>query len=84
MFSLTRPKPSVLEIARRLYSKYFMATINNESRELNQYRIENFALTQCFHLFVSSCLVGIRKPDERIFRLALDLNATCIRRLLLH
>lgn len=74
MFSLTRPKPAVLEIARHLYSKYFMTTINNESRELNQYRIENFGLTERFHLFVSSCFVGIRKPDERIFRLALDLT----------
>jgi len=27
MFSLTRPKPPVLETARHLYSEYFMATI---------------------------------------------------------
>jgi putative hydrolase of the HAD superfamily len=51
-----------------------MATINNESRELNQYRIETFGLTKIFDLFVSSCFVGIRKPDERIYRLALDLT----------
>jgi putative hydrolase of the HAD superfamily len=74
MFSLSRPKPPVLEIARPLYSKQFMATINNESRELNQYRIENFGLIDCFHVFVTSCFVGMRKPEERIFRLALDLT----------
>jgi putative hydrolase of the HAD superfamily len=74
MFSLSRPKPPVLEIARQLYSKQFMATINNESRELNQYRIENFGLIDCFHVFVTSCFVGMRKPEERIFRLALDLT----------
>ena len=74
MFSLTRPKPPVLELARHLYSNYFMVTINNESRELNQYRMDNFGLIDCFHLFVTSCFVGIRKPDERIFRLALDLT----------
>ena len=74
MFSLSRPKPPVLEIARQLYSKHFMATINNESRELNQYRIENFGLIDCFHVFVTSCFVGMRKPEERIFRLALDLT----------
>ncbi|HZP17072.1 MAG TPA: HAD family phosphatase [Terriglobales bacterium] len=74
MFSLSRPKPQVLEIARSLAGKYFMATINNESRELNRYRLETFGLAEYFDLFVSSCFVGMRKPDERIYRLALDLT----------
>lgn len=74
MFSLSKPKAGVLEVARGLAGKYFMATINNESRELNQYRIETFGLADCFGLFVSSCFVGLRKPDERIYRLALDLS----------
>jgi len=73
MFSLSKPKTGVLEIARGLSSGCFMAILNNESRELNQYRIETFGLADCFELFVSSCFVGIRKPDERIYRLALDL-----------
>jgi len=72
MFSLSKPKPDVLEIARCLRDRYLMATINNESRELNQYRIKTFGLAECFSLFVSSCFVGIRKPDERIYRMALD------------
>lgn len=74
MFSLSRPKPQALELARELSGKYAMATVNNESRELNLYRIQQFKLTEIFPLFVSSCFVGIRKPDERIFRLALDLT----------
>lgn len=74
MFSLSKPVPGVLEVARNLSGKYLMATINNESRELNQYRIQNFGLTECFDVFVSSCFVGMRKPEERIFRLALDLT----------
>jgi putative hydrolase of the HAD superfamily len=74
MFSLSRPKPQSLELARDLSRKYKMAVINNESRELNQYRIQQFDLADIFHLFVSSCFVGIRKPDPRIFRLALDLT----------
>ncbi len=73
MFSLSKPKPEVLEFARSLASRCLMATVNNESRELNEYRIRQFNLTQIFDLFVSSCFVGIRKPDERIYRLALDL-----------
>ena len=74
MFSLSQPKRDVLEIARSLRDKYFMGSINNESRELNAYRIETFGLADCFDLFVSSCFVGIRKPDERIYRLAMDLT----------
>jgi putative hydrolase of the HAD superfamily len=73
MFSLSTPKTAVLEIARGLSSKYFMATLNNESRELNHYRIQTFGLVDCFDVFVSSCFVGLRKPDERIYRMALDL-----------
>ncbi len=74
MFSLSKPKSQSLELARSLAGKYFMGTINNESRELNQYRIQNFNLAEYFDVFVSSCYVGLRKPDERIYKLALDLT----------
>jgi putative hydrolase of the HAD superfamily len=73
MFSLSKPKSEVLEFARSLSGKYLMATINNESREMNVYRIKQFGLAQIFDLFVSSCYVGMRKPDEKIYRAALDL-----------
>lgn len=72
MFSLSKPKTEVLEFARALAGKCLMATINNESREMNDYRIKQFGLAQIFDLFVSSCYVGMRKPDEKIYRVALD------------
>ncbi|HZQ94984.1 MAG TPA: HAD family phosphatase [Candidatus Sulfotelmatobacter sp.] len=74
MFSLSQPLPDRLPFARALAGsgKYFMATINNESRELNQYRIEAFALRQIFRVFFSSCFVGLRKPENDIYRLALE------------
>ncbi len=76
MFSLSQPLPGMLEFARSLSDsgKYFMGTINNESRELNQYRIDKFAFRKMFRIFVSSCFVGMRKPDPAIFRLALELT----------
>jgi putative hydrolase of the HAD superfamily len=74
MFSLSKPRTAALELARALSGKYFMATINNESRELNLYRIQTFDLADCFDVFVSSCFVAMRKPDECIYRLALDLS----------
>jgi len=51
-------------------------SINNEARDLNRYRIERFGLHRLFDAFVSSCEVGMRKPDPGIFRLALGLAQT--------
>ncbi|MEJ0057240.1 MAG: HAD-IA family hydrolase [Bacteroidota bacterium] len=51
-------------------------SINNEGREMNDYRIEKFGLKNCFDAFVSSCEVGMRKPDPGIFQLALGLAHT--------
>ncbi len=48
-------------------------SINNEARELNNYRIKTFNLHDFFDAFVSSCEVGMRKPDPGIFRLALGI-----------
>jgi putative hydrolase of the HAD superfamily len=74
MYSLSQPFPEVLSFAQALSDsgKYFMGTINNESRELNYYRIEKCGLRKMFQLFVSSCFVGFRKPERDIYRLALE------------
>jgi putative hydrolase of the HAD superfamily len=74
MLSLSQPFPEVLQFANALSDsgKYFMGTINNESRELNNYRIEKFGLRKIFRLFISSCFVGFRKPERDIYRLALE------------
>jgi putative hydrolase of the HAD superfamily len=76
MFSLSQPFPDVLRFAQALTDsgKYFMGTINNESRELNNLRIEKFGLRKIFRLFVSSCYVGFRKPERDIYRLALEIT----------
>jgi putative hydrolase of the HAD superfamily len=76
MFSLSQPQSDVLEFARQLSNsrKYLMATINNESMELNLYRIKKFGLREIFTLFVSSCFVGLRKPEQGIYRLALEIT----------
>ncbi len=74
IFSLSQPHREVLAVAEQLArsGKYFMGTINNESKELNQYRIETFGLREIFSVFISSCFVGLRKPEEGIYRLALE------------
>ncbi len=76
MHTQSIPNLPVLAFAAELNSsgKYLMATLNNESRELNQFRIEQFKLRDSFRLFFSSGFVGIRKPDQRIFQLALEVT----------
>jgi putative hydrolase of the HAD superfamily len=54
--------------------KYLLATINNEPLELNERRIKQFDLRREFKAFFSSCFVGIRKPDEGIYKLALEVT----------
>jgi len=53
--------------------RFRFISINNEGRELNEFRIKKFRLHNCFDAFVSSCEVGMRKPDPGIFLLAMGI-----------
>lgn len=53
---------------------YILATLNNEPLELNLFRIEKFRLRDYFSLFFSSCFLGARKPDPRIFEMVMQLT----------
>jgi putative hydrolase of the HAD superfamily len=68
------PEPrALLEQAARL-GKYFMGAINNEPLELNEYRIKTFHLRRDFQVFFSSCYLHTRKPEEMIYRIALEVT----------
>jgi putative hydrolase of the HAD superfamily len=70
------PYPDALSIVERLAraGRYVLATLNNESLELNLHRIERFGLRRYFTIFLSSCFLGTAKPDHTIFKLALQLT----------
>ena len=74
MRSRSQPHSSSLSVIGRLASvgRYRLATINNESREMNRHRIDRFGLDRIFSAFFSSCYLGVRKPDARIYEIALD------------
>ena len=76
IFAQSQPHRDTIEIAKQLAASrnYFMATINNEIFELNVYRLKTFGLQNIFSAFFSSCFLGIRKPDEAIYRLALQVT----------
>ena len=67
MCSLSRPDPASLGLARELAKsgKYLMSTINNESRDLNQYRIEAFGLREIFTRLRKLVLRGVAKTGRR-------------------
>ncbi len=54
--------------------RYLNATLNNESLEINEYRIRTFHLRDYFEVFFSSCYLGSRKPDRGIYSLALKIT----------
>jgi len=75
MFAQTTPNKEMIELMRQLKEKYQLkiAVVNNETRELNEFRIKKFQLNQFVDFFISSCFVQLRKPDADIFRIALDI-----------
>ena len=74
--SESRAMPETLDVLRRVAcrEKYLVATLNNESRDLNEYRIRTFNLREYFDVFLSSCYLGVRKPDAAIYKLALSIT----------
>jgi putative hydrolase of the HAD superfamily len=76
MFAQSREYPEtravLSDVARS--GKYYLASINNEPRELNDYRIEAFGLRKEFQAFFSSCYLSARKPEETIYRIALEVS----------
>jgi putative hydrolase of the HAD superfamily len=73
MFAASTALPGSLELLADLAGTgLFMATLNNESRELNEYRIDHFGLRRYFGVFLSSCYLGVKKPEPEIYRIALD------------
>jgi putative hydrolase of the HAD superfamily len=102
LYAMSEALPDSLALMGRVEQagKVFLATLNNESRELNLHRIETFGLRKYFSVFFSSCFLGVSKPHPQIYQLALDisqrqpeecvfiddhsLNLECARRLGLH
>jgi putative hydrolase of the HAD superfamily len=76
MFAQSKEYPDTRAILDKLAGagKYFIAAINNEPLELNRYRIAAFDLRRNFLVFFSSCYVRSRKPEEMIFRVALEVT----------
>lgn len=50
-----------------------VGALNNEARETNEFRFGRFDLRRYFKVALSSCYMGLRKPDAAMYRRALDI-----------
>lgn len=75
IYAQSAPYPDMLELIPRLKEKYKLKVVivNNEGRELNEYRINHFGINKFADAFISSCFVHFRKPDADIFKIAIDI-----------
>ncbi len=76
MYAQSQPFPDMISLIRGLKTQYGLrvAAVSNEGRELTMYRVQQFELRAFVDFFVSSCFVHYRKPDEDIYRIALDIS----------
>jgi len=76
MYDQSKPFPEMIELMRGLKTRHNLqiAAVSNEGRELTTYRVQQFKLGTFIDFFVSSCFVHYRKPDEDIYRVALDIS----------
>ena len=65
---------SAMPVLKELHAAggLLMGQLNNESRELNDMRLQRFGLDKLLSVFFCSGYVGLRKPDPAIYRLALE------------
>lgn len=75
MFDQSVPYSEMIDLIKALKEKYKLriAVVNNEGRELNEYRIKAYKLNEFVDFFISSCFVHFRKPDADIWKIALDI-----------
>ncbi|HVB58608.1 MAG TPA: HAD family phosphatase [Candidatus Acidoferrales bacterium] len=76
IFDQSQPFPESLEFLGKLARtrRHLLAALNNESLEINDYRIHEFHLRDYFEAFFSSCYLGVRKPNAGIYQLALKIT----------
>ncbi|HEY4592780.1 MAG TPA: HAD-IA family hydrolase [Thermoanaerobaculia bacterium] len=74
MLEQARCFPDMIELYKRVKAenRLKVVVVSNEGRELTADRIRRFALKEFVDIFVVSSYVHFRKPDEDIFRIALD------------
>ena len=74
MMDQARCFPEMIDLVKRVKesNRLKVVVVSNEGRELTADRIRRFGLRDFVDFFIVSSYVHFRKPDEDIFRVALD------------
>jgi len=75
MYAQSAPDPVTIRLMDdlALRKKWRMMTMNNESAELNAYRVKLFGLSSIFSAFITSAYIGAQKPHEIFYDRALSI-----------
>jgi putative hydrolase of the HAD superfamily len=75
MLAQSEAHPEMLDLMRTLKTRYGLkiVVVTNDGREFIVHRIQRFGLKEFVDFFVVSCFVQSRKPETRIYQLALDM-----------
>jgi len=85
MLTQSKPLPDgALGILHQLAAsgQCMLGALNNEARETNEYRFHHFGLRKLFQVALSSCYLGLRKPEPAIYHRALDILVKPAQRIL--
>lgn len=85
LFAQSVPLPQTgLGILQELAAsgKWMLGCLNNEAREPNEFRLQRYGLRDYFDVTLSSCYVGLRKPEPAIYRRAIDILGAPAERIL--
>ena len=72
--SFPYPESFDILVALKSSGQFKLATLNNESSELNEYRLDTFGLRPQFDYFICSGYVNEMKPHPDIFRAAIRIS----------
>lgn len=75
LFEQSKPYPEMIDFIGELKKRHGLSVIavSNEGLELTLFRNQKFGLHALIDFFLSSCFVGLRKPDKDIYRMALGI-----------
>src|SRR6266852_6245325 len=78
MYSRSTPYPEMIKLVTDLRARYNLSivVVSNEGRELTEYRVKKFAMTDFVDAFIVSSFVHFRKPDKDMYQIALDVSQT--------
>jgi putative hydrolase of the HAD superfamily len=77
ILNAAKPHTHMIEYVKHLKSLYGLkiGVVSNEGREIAIDRIDRFQLRHFIDFFVVSSFVHLRKPDHKIYKMAIDIAA---------